>query len=126
MTKNKRLKMRNKKTYEDYFRKKYTFRNYHQYELPEEIFESERWTVSHLQDMKKELNDVKSLLNKYDLSIWSKHTAYRDPSSAIIKKMAETVKPELLTQVIIPQFYLNQFEQLSVLFCRPGVNFMKF
>lgn len=100
MTKHKRLKMRNKKTYEDYFRKKYTFRSYHQYKLPEDIFETERWTLSHFQDMKKELNGVKSLLNKYDLPIWSKHTAYRDPSSSIIKRLAETVKPELLTQVI--------------------------
>lgn len=92
--------MRNQKTYEDYFRKKYTFRSYHHYKLPEEVFECGRWIVPHFQDMKKELNDVKSLLNKYDLNIWSKHTAYRDPSSSIIKKIGETVKPELLTQVM--------------------------
>lgn len=98
MSKHKRAKIHNKK-YEDYFQKKYTFRNL-EYKLPEVIFESERWQVSYLQCMKNELNGVKSLLGKYDLKIWSKHTAYRDPSSSIIKKIAENIKPELLTQVI--------------------------
>lgn len=124
MTKHKRLKMRNKKTYEDYFRKKYTFRSYHNYKLPEDVFESERWTVPLLQDLKKELNDVKSLLNNYDLKIWSKHTAYRDPSSSIIKKIAETVKPELLTQVII--FFFLSIVKIIYIICRLGVSFMKF
>lgn len=81
-----------------------------EYKLPERVFESERWTISYLKDLKKELNEVKSLLNKYDLKSWSKHTSHRDPSSSIIKKIAETIKPELLTQVINTS--LNYLENL--------------
>lgn len=123
MYKRRKHKNHNKTCYEDYFQKKYTFTNCEEYKLPERIFESERWTISHLKDLKKELNDVKSMLNKYDLKIWSKHTAFRDPSSSVIKKIAETIKPELLTQVMNTS--LNQLE-ICNMFCRLGANFMKF
>lgn len=96
----KQRRAKNQKHYIDYFRKEYTFNTHNEYKLSEVIFESERWAIPELQEMKGELNGVKSLLNKYNLEIWSKHTAYRDPSSSIIKKIAETIQPELLTQVI--------------------------
>lgn len=85
--------------YEEYFNKKYTFQISINYELPQDIFDSPKWLVQELQDKKKQLNDVKSLLSKYKLKVWSKHTAYRDPSGFVMKKLSETVQPELLTQV---------------------------
>lgn len=98
MYKNRKFK-NNKNSYESYFRKKYVFKSYGDYKFPKMVFESERWSIPELQNMKGKLNEVKSMLNNYDLKLWSKHTAYRDPSSTVIKKIAETVKPELLTQV---------------------------
>lgn len=121
MPKQRRTKLKN--NYEEYFQKKYKFRTPNEYILPEVMFESERWVIPQLQSMKTELNTVKSMLNKYDLKVWSKHTAFRDPSGSIIRKLAETVQPELLTQVIsicldISKIYLIEF-------CRLGVNFMR-
>lgn len=105
MYKRRKYNNRNKNYYENYFRKKYTFKNNKEYTLPEEMFESERWIISYLQDLKKDMNRVKSLLSKYDLNTWSKHTAFRDPSSSIIKTIADKIRPELLTQVI--HIFLN-------------------
>lgn len=88
--------------YEDYFKKVHHFKNNEQYVLPNKVFEcGEKWLVPELQYKKIKLNEVKSLLGKYKLKVWSKHTAYRDPSGFVMKKLSEDVQPELLTQVTI-------------------------
>lgn len=123
MYKQKRSRNRNKNNYEEYFRKKYTFKNYNDFNIPQTIFEGQRWMIRHLQDMKHELNSVKSLLNKYDLNIWSKHTTFRDPSSSIMRKIAQTIQPELLTQVKI---HTIQRSNNKIACYRHGANVMKF
>lgn len=99
MYKHRKFKNNKRNSNDSYFNKKYIFHSYDAYQFPPTVFEFRRWEIPHLQNLKKELNGVKSLLNNYNLKLWSKHTAYRDPSSSIIKKIAETIKPELLTQV---------------------------
>lgn len=85
---------------EYYFKKVYRFRNSDKYILPHTAFESEeKWFVPTLQNKKVKLNEVKSLLGKYKLKVWSKHTAYRDPSGFVMKRLSQDVQPELLTQV---------------------------
>lgn len=94
---------------EDYFKKVYRFSSNGRCTLPNRAFEpGEKWFVPELQSKKIKLNEVKSLLGKYKLKVWSKHTAYRDPSGFVMKKLSETVQPELLTQVMI--------NNLSILF----------
>lgn len=88
-----------KESYENYFKKRFTFRRNSEYYLPGEAFESAKWHIQDLQNKKKELNDVKSMLGKYKLKVWSKHTANRDPAGFVIKKVSATIHPELLTQV---------------------------
>lgn len=86
--------------YEDDFNKIYSFKSVHDCVLPHSLFESPKWSIPELQRKKQELNKVKSLLGKYQLKVWSKHTANRDRAGFVIKKLSEEIKPELLTQVI--------------------------
>lgn len=85
--------------YEDYFKKKFVLGNVKEYQIPSIIFESPKWSIPTLQDKKRQLNEVKSLLNKYKLKVWSKHTSHRDHSGFVMKRLAEAIQPELLTQV---------------------------
>ncbi|XP_018571350.1 cap-specific mRNA (nucleoside-2'-O-)-methyltransferase 2 isoform X2 [Anoplophora glabripennis] len=97
--------------YENYFKKIHHFKNNERYTLPKKAFACrEKWLVPELQNKKIKLNEVKSLLGKYKLKVWSKHTAHRDPSGFVMKKLSEDVQPELLTQAWC-KFYeiLGQF-----------------
>ncbi|XP_056634324.1 cap-specific mRNA (nucleoside-2'-O-)-methyltransferase 2 [Diorhabda sublineata] len=84
--------------YEEDFKKIYFFKNQNQYFLPNQMFESPKWSIQELLSKKDELNRIKGLLSKYKLKVWSKHTANRDRAGFVLKKLAENVKPELLTQ----------------------------
>ncbi|KAJ8985105.1 hypothetical protein NQ317_019791 [Molorchus minor] len=96
--------------YENNFRKIYEFEVDERYVLPDKVFQTSKWSIAVSQNKKLELNEVKSLLGKYKLKIWSKHTAYRDPSGFVMKKLMETIQPELLTQAWCKFFeILGQF-----------------
>lgn len=84
--------------YEADFEKIYFFKNQDEYCLPNKIFESPKWSIQELLSKKNELNRIKGLLSKYKLKVWSKHTANRDRAGFVLKKLAEEIKPELLTQ----------------------------
>ncbi|KAJ8927799.1 hypothetical protein NQ314_019680 [Rhamnusium bicolor] len=84
--------------YEEYFEKIYEFKSSEQCVLPSKVFESSKWLIPEFQNKKQELNKIKGLLGRFQLKAWSKHTAYRDPSGFVMKKLSENVHPELLTQ----------------------------
>ncbi|KAJ8918957.1 hypothetical protein NQ315_016859 [Exocentrus adspersus] len=119
---------------EDHFKKIHHFKNNEgRYILPADAFRTPKWDIPALQDKKAELNEVKSLLGKYKLKVWSKHTAYRDPSGFVMKKLAENVQPELLTQAwckfyeilcqfpVVPQYAMRSGKFSSLHLCEaPG------
>lgn len=80
-----------------YFNRKYTFK--YENNVPKAAFSVEKWSIPSLQDKKKQLNEVKGLLNDFPLTEWSKHTKFRDPSSFIMRNLKQQFDPELLTQV---------------------------
>lgn len=99
--KRKRKSTYNDQNVEKYFNKKFSFKWNDEWSLPEAdwVFRSERWSISHLQEMKDELNNVKGQLEEFNLDDWSLHTKRRDKSGAIFRELKKFVKPELLTQV---------------------------
>ncbi|XP_072391280.1 cap-specific mRNA (nucleoside-2'-O-)-methyltransferase 2-like [Diabrotica undecimpunctata] len=84
--------------YEEDFNKIYFFKIQDELSLPRQVFESPKWCIPELQSKKTELNIIKGRLGKYKLKVWSKHTAHRDRAGFVMKKLAEKIKPELLTQ----------------------------
>ncbi|KAG5878276.1 hypothetical protein JTB14_025862 [Gonioctena quinquepunctata] len=96
--------------YEDDFKKIYIFKTSDLCTLPNTVFDSPKWAIPELQNKKHELNKVKGKLSKYKLKVWTKHTANRDRAGFVMKKLAESIKPELLTQAWC-KFYeiLGQF-----------------
>lgn len=111
----------NKTSY--YFNKKFEFSSDSSWSLPKSALNEKKWHLKKFQGKKLELNNVKSLLNKFDIEEWSKHTRYRDPSSFINRKLKQ-INPELLTGVnkkthIFSLFYFNN----NLVFLRHGANF---
>ncbi|XP_065224684.1 cap-specific mRNA (nucleoside-2'-O-)-methyltransferase 2-like [Planococcus citri] len=65
------------------------------------LFTEEKWNnyqLSELQDIKRDLNIVKSKLDRYELSQWHKHTKAMNPSDKIMRHLRRDVKVEFLTQ----------------------------
>lgn len=87
-----------------YFAKKYDFKAFEGFVLPDVAFVADKWSIKRLCDKKQLLNNVKGQLNAFSLSEWSKHTKFRDPSSFIMKHLRTTYELELLTQVCIDVF----------------------
>lgn len=81
-----------------YFDKKYSFAPQEDWKLPWDVYTSEKWYLDSLQIKKTELNQVKELLEKYDLNKWSKHTKSRDPSTAVLNKLRREYNLEFQTQ----------------------------
>lgn len=57
--------------------------------------------VKELQDLKLMLNEVKGLLDNYNLSQWHQHTNFVNKASDVKRHLRKHIEPELLTQVII-------------------------
>ncbi|XP_076275397.1 cap methyltransferase 2 isoform X2 [Rhynchophorus ferrugineus] len=66
--------------------------------LPVKVFNTDKFTVDELQDMKQSLNAAKSELNHFDLLEWSHYTKQRDVAGYVMPLLRKTVHPELLTQ----------------------------
>jgi cap2 methyltransferase len=52
-----------------------------------------------LQQLKYELNNVKSKLDQYNLSDWHKHTRAMNKAGEIQWKLRKELEPEFMTQV---------------------------
>ena len=48
--------------------------------------------------IKYRLNETKNLLNSKDIEKWRRHTGKTNPCGSVVKRLRETVKPELCTQ----------------------------
>lgn len=70
------------------------------YALPElgSMFTEPPWQLDQLQKVKKELNEVKSRLNNFNLSEWQQHTNRANLAGNIVRTVKETVQAELVTQ----------------------------
>ncbi|XP_065200465.1 cap-specific mRNA (nucleoside-2'-O-)-methyltransferase 2-like [Planococcus citri] len=83
-------------------RKNYCF-NVRGARLPsaDKLFTEEKWNndkLLELQDIKRDLNAVKSKLNEYELTHWHKHTRAMNPADKVMKHLRRDVKVEFLTQ----------------------------
>ncbi|RZF46465.1 hypothetical protein LSTR_LSTR012540 [Laodelphax striatellus] len=87
---------------------------------PDHIFCEEKWKIVYLQELKNELNSVKSELNDFNLEEWHKHTKFTYETAKIQPHLKSTIHPELLTQAWC-KFYeiLNNFAVVPDL-CRRG------
>ncbi|KAJ8985104.1 hypothetical protein NQ317_019790 [Molorchus minor] len=78
------------------------------------IFKTPKWSIPELQIKKQELNKVKSLIGNFQLNVWTKYAAYRDPSGLVMKTLSENIQPELLTQAWCKFFeILGQFPMIT-------------
>jgi len=64
--------------------------------LEEPLF-SEFYQFESLQNLKDQLNTVKSKLNNYGVQEWSNHTNRRDPSGEISWRLKNETKAEFVT-----------------------------
>merc|ERR1719319_498933 len=80
------------------FNKRYSFPAGRQKEPKCKPYTSEYWLEDSLQEMKTNLNTVKSKLNNLQLHKWHKHTKRMNPAGYITPKLRAQIKPELLTQ----------------------------
>jgi len=80
------------------FNKRYSLPPGRQKEPSCEPYTAEYWLDDSLQDMKQELNTVKSKLNNLQLNKWHRHTKRMNPAGMITQALRSQVKPELLTQ----------------------------
>lgn len=97
---------------ESFFEKKYTFRKSKEWKLisPEECFQGSEYSFQSLQILKEQLNSVKSQLNNYAIEEWHQHTSQRNPGKAVVSKIKQTIKAELVTVAFCKFFeILNQF-----------------
>lgn len=58
---------------------------------------SEFYQYESLQELKEQLNNVKSKLNNYGVQEWSTHTNRRDPSGEISWRLKNETKAEFVT-----------------------------
>lgn len=65
---------------------------------PEMIFNDPPWQIDDLQNLKTNLNDVKSRLNDYNLVEWRSHTRKRNQAGDIKWRLQREINPEFLTQ----------------------------
>ncbi|XP_065224670.1 cap-specific mRNA (nucleoside-2'-O-)-methyltransferase 2-like [Planococcus citri] len=88
----------------------------------DQLFSEEKWNVgylSELQDIKRDLNTVKSKLDQYELSEWHKHTRSMNPADKVMRHLRRDVKVEFLTQAwckfyeLISKYDLIPSEALS-------------
>lgn len=88
-------------TIQKLFNKKFNFERVHDYNLPDSsaLFTSSSWTIDCLQDLKENLNTVKSKLNDKKIEVWSEHTKFMNPNRNIINKVrGGTFRGEFVTQ----------------------------
>lgn len=83
---------------EHIFQKKYKFTRSPDWTLPpvNELF-NEFYQFDELQQLKHELNAVKSMLNDYPIEEWTKHTKKKDPCGEITFKLKINIKAEFVT-----------------------------
>lgn len=65
---------------------------------PERMFKESSWKIKELQTLKVELNEIKNLLNSYDLYEWHMHTSKRNKAGQVLHYVRKHIKPEFLTQ----------------------------
>ncbi|XP_022193426.2 cap-specific mRNA (nucleoside-2'-O-)-methyltransferase 2 [Nilaparvata lugens] len=84
------------------------------------LFCEKKWMIAYHQELKNELNAVKSELNDFNLEEWHKHTKFTYKSAKVQPHLKSTIHPELLTQAWC-KFYeiLNNFEVVPDV-CRKG------
>ncbi|UYV74389.1 CMTR2 [Cordylochernes scorpioides] len=105
---------------EKYFNKKFTFSKYN---LPpcnnENTYVEEKWTDPHLEKLKAELNNTKSLLNDKEVNHWRKHTDFTNRAGYVLDTIKCCYKITLLTQAWC-KFYeiLHSYGLVDTLFFR--------
>ncbi|XP_011647004.1 cap-specific mRNA (nucleoside-2'-O-)-methyltransferase 2 isoform X1 [Pogonomyrmex barbatus] len=65
---------------------------------PQSMFEEPPWQLEKLQTLKSDLNEVKSLLNNFNLNKWQQHTNQMNKAGYIVKAVKEKIQAELVTQ----------------------------
>lgn len=90
----------------NYFTKKFKFSN-DECKLPaEDVFFSSSQVQKHdgLQLIKSILNHVKSKLNDFQITEWSRHTRKRNPAQAVLQHLKSEVGCEFVTQAFAKFF----------------------
>ncbi|PSN54810.1 hypothetical protein C0J52_02913 [Blattella germanica] len=93
----------------DYFQKKFDFNPpLESWTLPDPctMFIDDKYQEERLQQLKQELNAVKSKLNNFNLSDWHKHTRFMNKAGDIQWKLRKEIEPEFVTQAWC-KFYEN-------------------
>ncbi|XP_025995352.1 cap-specific mRNA (nucleoside-2'-O-)-methyltransferase 2 isoform X2 [Solenopsis invicta] len=65
---------------------------------PESMFTEPPWQLDKLQEIKRDLNEVKSRLNNFNLSKWQQHTNRMNGAGDIVRTVKENIQAELVTQ----------------------------
>lgn len=73
-----------------------------------DFYSNPPWEIEELQNLKKDLNAVKSKLNSYNLSEWHSFTAGTNKAGRVKWQVWNKIKPEFLTQAWC-KFYENLF-----------------
>lgn len=70
------------------------------YALPEpgSMFVESPWQLGQLQKMKRDLNEVKSRLNNFNLGKWQQHTNRVNGAGDIVRTVKENIQAEFVTQ----------------------------
>lgn len=82
---------------DELFKRQFDFKKECDWTLPLNIEESDLWKIHSLTALKKDLNNIKSLLNDKGQD-WHEHTANINKASYVIKFIKEKIQPEILTQ----------------------------
>ncbi|EDV27618.1 uncharacterized protein TRIADDRAFT_53500 [Trichoplax adhaerens] len=64
----------------------------------DKIFTTASWSLDQFSKLEKELNEIKSRLNDYDIKVWQQHTSYTNLAHDIVFQLKQQCYPELCTQ----------------------------
>ncbi|XP_012287962.1 cap-specific mRNA (nucleoside-2'-O-)-methyltransferase 2 isoform X1 [Orussus abietinus] len=120
---------------DELFQKRFVIKKDEQFCMPqpERMFQQDPWQVDELQQLKTELNEIKSKLNDYSLLEWHQHTKQKNRAGEVFFYVRKYINPELLTQAwckfyetissfsLIPSAAISSGELVSVHLCEaPG------
>ncbi|XP_021948862.1 uncharacterized protein LOC110846416 isoform X2 [Folsomia candida] len=66
--------------------------------IPKKFFFWPNWTAVELRDLEHELNETKSLLDKYPLDSWDKHTRQMNTAGQVVPMVRKEFHPEFCSQ----------------------------
>ena len=116
------MKSRSMEEVESYFSKKFCFQSSSKWKLPSahQMFQSSRFQLEAMQEMKMKLNSTKSKLNDFELASWHQHTRDSNPACLVTRHLRYELNAELCTQAwakfheIVSTYKLIPDEALSL------------